>query len=692
MGIPMKLKSVLSAHVRPCSYGVFLGAMLSGGYGQAEISTLSEIHVVAPQDEKTVLTVPSVKDAKYNLSQIAGGANVVDAEVYKTGRASTLQDALGYSPGVFVQSRFGAEEARLSIRGSGLQRTFHLRGIQLLQDGVPLNQADGGGDFQAVDPLAARYIEVYRGANALRYGASTLGGAINFVTPTGYDAAPLQARLERGSFDYTRAQASVAGVANTLDYFASASFFAQEGYRDHARQDTNRVFGNMGWRINPNLESRFYFAAVDTDSELPGNLTKSQLKSNPQAAQAINVTNNYKRDFKLYRLANKTTWQYGDTRVDGGVFIAQKDLFHPIFQVIDQHNLDYGADLRLTRLTPLAGRANSLTLGLTLQRNETEDDRFVNVGGRPGARTNKLQQEVNTVIAYAENQYHVMPKWIVVAGAQAMYTTREQTDEFITGGVNEGRDKSYRGVSPKVGFRYEATPTLQFFGNVARSLEPPSFPELTSGPTTAPVFADAQTATTFEVGSRGKWGIGEWDAVLYRSNVNKELLSLIDPVTAAPLGTINADKTLHQGIEFGLDLILGKSFLLKQAYLFNDFRFKNDPAFGNNDLAGIPRQFYKAELLYRQGGYYFGPNVEWSPQKYYVDHANTVYADPYATVGVKLGFRNKQGWAWFIEGRNLSDRKYASTTGIVANAAGVDQAQYLPGDGRALFAGIEWRD
>ena len=67
---------------------------------------------------------------------------------------------------------------------------------QLLQDGVPLNLADGGFDFQAVEPLATRYIEVYRGANSLQFGSTTLGGALNFVSFTGYDASPLTARLD----------------------------------------------------------------------------------------------------------------------------------------------------------------------------------------------------------------------------------------------------------------------------------------------------------------------------------------------------------------------------------------------------------------------------------------------------------------------------------------------------------------
>jgi iron complex outermembrane receptor protein len=82
---------------------------------------------------------------------------VVDPESYETGRASTFQDLLGFALGVFVQPRFGSDEARLSIRGSGIQRTICGRGVQVLLDGVPVNLADGGFDFQAIEPIGLKY-------------------------------------------------------------------------------------------------------------------------------------------------------------------------------------------------------------------------------------------------------------------------------------------------------------------------------------------------------------------------------------------------------------------------------------------------------------------------------------------------------------------------------------------------------
>src|SRR3546814_20101078 len=86
------------------------------------------------------------------------------------------------------------DDARVSIRGSGLSRAYGTRGLAMYFDGIPLNTSGGLLDFFEIDPSAYSYVEVFKGANALRYGSNALGGAINIVTPTGEDAARLAAR------------------------------------------------------------------------------------------------------------------------------------------------------------------------------------------------------------------------------------------------------------------------------------------------------------------------------------------------------------------------------------------------------------------------------------------------------------------------------------------------------------------
>jgi iron complex outermembrane receptor protein len=178
--------------------------------------------------------------------------------------------------------------------------------------------------------------------------------------------------------------------------------------------------------------------------------------------------------------------------------------------------------------------------------------------------------------------------------------------------------------------------------------------------------------------------------------VEDELLSQNDAV-GNPLGTVNADRTTHTGAEVGIDLALYSSpswgrLDLRQNYLWNRFRFDGDPVYGDNQLAGLPEHWLRTELTWRHPrGLYGGPSLEWAPSRYPVDHANTLFAEGYTLWGLRVGYRGERGLGGFVEGRNLTDETYAATTGVIADARGRDSAQFLPGDGASVFAGIEYR-
>lgn len=155
------------------------------------------------------LTVPSITQQKREMDQTAGSIGFIDSESLSDRYTANLDDVLKHAPGVMVDTRYG-QELRLSIRGSGIARAYHTRGIEILQDGIPTNLADGSGDYYQVDPLALRSINIYKGGNGLAYGSSTLGGAINFVTPTGHTAiAPNILRIHGGSFGTVQANGQV---------------------------------------------------------------------------------------------------------------------------------------------------------------------------------------------------------------------------------------------------------------------------------------------------------------------------------------------------------------------------------------------------------------------------------------------------------------------------------------------------
>jgi iron complex outermembrane receptor protein len=237
--------------------------------------------------------------------------------------------------------------------------------------------------------------------------------------------------------------------------------------------------------------------------------------------------------------------------------------------------------------------------------------------------------------------------------------------------------------------RFDADANTQWFANLSRSAEPPSFGELSGGPGVTQV--DQQRATSTEIGMRTQREDFSLDVALYRARVEGELLSLNDHA-GNPLGTINAGRTLHQGLELGAEWSVARDWRLSANYLVNDFRFEQDPVYGDNALAGVPPQQLRTALRWGRGErFHVEPNVEWVPRGYYIDHANTSRAPGHATVGLKLGGEARGGWRWFADLRNLGDRRWIASTNVIADAGGRDGRNFLPGDGRSVYVGLEWQ-
>src|SRR5690606_31168289 len=181
----------------------------------------------------------------------------------------------------------------------------------------------------------------------------------------------------------------------------------------------------------------------------------------------------------------------------------------------------------------------------------------------------------------------------------------------------------------------------------------------------------AQTATTVEAGWRGSNGSGTaaWDATVYYSWVENELLNLRD-ASGTSLGAINAGKTRHFGVELGLTAQFADQWSARLAYTYQDFRFRDHPTYGTNRLAGAPRHVVNAVLQYdATEDWTLQGAVRWLPSKTPVDNMNTLYADPYVVVDLRTQYRVNEQVSLFAEVTNVFDEAYAASTLVV------DQAQ-----------------
>lgn len=626
-------------------------------------------------------------------------ALVEDAEIADS-RAHNLQDVLGFVPGVMANARFGADEAKLSVRGSGLRNNFHHRGLNLLINGIPYSDADGFSDYESIDLMATESVQVWKGANALRYGGNSMGGAINFETHTGYTAAPVGAWLEGGSFGMFKGQVSSGGLFDDSDWYASFTDTELDGYRDHADQGRQRLFANFGHQMSDDTRIRFDLMYANVSELLPGALTRAQFEEDPRQAQGVNVTDDYGRFYDYVRIGGKMSHTIdAEQELAFSAFGDYRDMVHPIFQVLDNTTTTFGGDFVYRRNGALAGRGNRLTLGFASMVGGTDEQRFENDGGESGALIAQFENHASSYGFWFEDEVDLTPDLTLVVGGRADVATRRFDDLLLQDG-DQSDDRTYTAFVPKLGFIWQARDAVQLFGNASRSYEPPLLLELTSfGNEAGFIDLDAQDTWQFEVGSRGRvnrWL--QWDVAFFDAEIAHEIINInVQPFPFAPFTVPsyrNIDDSRHLGIEAGTTVMLGGdalegvgSLAWRTAYTWSSFRFVDDPEYGDNYLAGAPGNVLRMEWRYDHGsGFWVTPGLDWSITDYFVDSANTALNDAYTALSLNGGV-DVGRFEIFVHLSNLTDADYAGTV-QVDSAVG---QYYEAADGRAGVVGVRWQ-
>ncbi len=99
---------------------------------------------------------------------------------FKFDKKVSINDVLNSVPGVFMQSRYGNHDVRISIRGFGSRSNSGIRGVRILLDGIPESEPDGQTRIEAIDFNSLGSIEVVKGNSSSLY-TNAPGGVVNFI-------------------------------------------------------------------------------------------------------------------------------------------------------------------------------------------------------------------------------------------------------------------------------------------------------------------------------------------------------------------------------------------------------------------------------------------------------------------------------------------------------------------------------
>lgn len=649
--------------------------------------------------------------AKVKLESVTGNVSVVKNADVEKGRSSTLEDVLAFEPGVFAQATGGNDAIKISIRGSGIATAAGVfrEGTSFLFDGLALT-GSGGTPYELLEMSGIDYTEVLRGANAFQYGALALGGALNLATHTGRTSPGAYVRVEAGSFGWRKQQLSVGGVSESgdNDYYVSVTNSERRGYQKWTNVDSKGIVGNFGFRLTPQLETRLFVRYREEYHQNPALLTLAQLRadSSQTTAATVNGRNDGTKPGSTF-IGSKTTYTIDDvSKLEFGL------VYHDYPQILNVNSSatpnywtwrDVNASLRYLRSEQLFGLQSETSISLTRTQAIDSSVKTYNGTTRALKKYATYDSSSDTVLA-AGNELQLNPRTWLSTGLSVVNVRRDVNTLYADIPVsNAGTTYSHLDLAPRLGLRYELAPKVVAFANVSRSIDPPVTWGFTGSGTTSTQIGvknlTEQKANTVEIGLRGSNDIFTGSVALYRSEVRNELLTAQIP-GGGPTDTEkrNASPTVHQGLEAGLDARLwkgkgGDNIVLRQAYTYNDFHYKNDALYGDNELPGLPKHVYTAEVQYQHpSGFYVGLNARYA-SKTWIDYANTLAAPNYTIFGAKVGYEQPGGkWSLFLDLRNLTDKAYASAISPQYNLRDLDSTGAVyAGDGFGAFAGASYR-
>jgi len=669
-----------------------------------------------------------------------------------------LPDFLERSMGGFVSSSSQGNpfQPDVSFRGftaSPLVGTP--QGLSVFVDGVRVNEAFGDVvNWDLIPKNAISSVTVIPGSNPV-FGLNTLGGALSLITKSGSTYPGVAAQAYGGSFGRRALEAEVGGARGKSDFFVAGTAFRESGWREHSSSEINQVFAKVG---REDARNDLDLSVTVADNTLAGTqaLPLSMLDSPRQAYTWPDQTENHLAGVNLrasrtiddanllfanlYYRETKTrvfNSNVNDDCASGSCdFTAVNNL-----TTIDQDRV--GASLQYTRLAPVGGRKNQLTIGgnfdsartrftsesqpadFTADRGTTSSEAF---GVDTAA---KARQELYSL--YAQNVLSVTQAWSVTFAASANGARARIEDTSGTQPELNG-DHSFFRVNPAAGVAWSPRRGDTWYANYSEGMRAPTPIELTCADPAAPCklpnifLADPPlkkvVSRTLELGLRQALGAN------LRASAAVFLTDLADDIQfiSTSGATINAGffqnvgDTRRQGLELALEGGSGRlRFAARYARVnatfespFTAFSPNNSTADAAGDIhvepgnriPGIPRDALKlrGELDAFERATFGATLLGFSSQYARGDENNQDRNGPvpaYALLNLDARWRFQADWELFATVTNLLDRTYASFGVLGANfftgpgstfdAGNVQPEQFrTPGLPRAAWIGLRY--
>ncbi|MCX6161720.1 MAG: TonB-dependent receptor [Ignavibacteriae bacterium] len=631
-------------------------------------------------------------------------------------RTIAIDEPLKLVPGVKVDNQANGERVHLSIRGQGILSERGIRGINIILDGIPLNDPTGfAPDVFDVDWLTVNRMEVLRGPSASLYGGSASGGIINILTNGGYNI-PLggEAFGSYGSNNFWKAFGQYGGTVDKVDYRMSFSREMGDGYRVHTHFWSDKISGKAEYKPAKNLIITPLFFWTDTYHENPEGINLDQYNTDPKQANPDAVP--FNEYLETNRLTGGVTGSYTFAENHDLQFTAytKRTLFteanNKIFNnrtIVTpgtslQYTYNYGKKKDFIK--------NHFSVGSDLRWQTIDESRVDNLHSVRGdtLRSDETIKQ-SSIGLFAINKIDIGPKFNAVLSIRYDKINNDLDDKLKAGGINYSGSANFDKLTGRIGINYSLLPNLNVFASWGQGFLPPATEELAQNPDGYGGFnknLSPATSSGEEIGLRGIIkDVFYYELTGFYMNTKNDFDRYRIPTRGQETFYRNYGASNRMGIELYGKWIPVKPVTVQLAYTFSSFKYADiSPTRVVMDDTTIVKYIQDGNYLPNSPMHQLFIDVQYMPiqglsfgvsnetvSKIYIDGANieSEAAPAYSLFNARVAYDwNMKGFGGEISFnlKNIGDTKYVAFTEPDPGGNA-----YQPGVGREIFGALKIR-
>ncbi len=652
-----------------------------------KVTALEEIVVTGTRSEKKIIDIP------FSVFR-------VNKKEFIYGRDLNAKDILQDVPGLFIQTRYGSE-VRISIRGFGTRSNSGVRGIRILQDGIPESEPDGETTLDAIDYTSLGGVEVVKGNLSSLYPNSP-GGVVNFLSDMNFTKSFVKFVGISGDYNLFQGgfRTGIAGKNSKL--FISHTYKSYTGFRPHGAEFMHLL--NVNYNTYPGKRSSLMILGnyVRGLARFPGAITQSEFNTDPFQAYFQAVASDIKRITTKGRVGLKYKTNWGKFNSNEFEFIgygAAKDIEYTTNTLyFIKYKYTAGTTLRYTGRHPVLGADNEFSAGVDYNYVTGPLTSYDNSAGSKGddLQSQNIETQSNIGIFF-EDQYNILKgKLYFLFSGRYDKLNISNSDELFSARNSE---RSFSRFTPKAALNYKLTPTVSAYTSFGFGFDTPSAAELenyplssNSGFTTLNPDINPQISNNFETGIKGNiFNKGSrffkkalFEFTFFNTIVKDEIIPFI---VSDRIYYRNAAQTNRMGLECGVKVEPVERVDLLVNYTFTDFKYDKysaqtfdsmgnliETSYQNNRVPAVPQHLFNFILegepeiaRHLEGLLIFDCDYATSM---FTDDKNTESTSPYFFANIMAGLQYKNEHVNFILSaglKNIFDKRYIGFINVNAN-------------------------